>query len=67
MKPGDVLIIIRYIQITNQKDDLDILLVLDLHMRSLKVLKSHLRRDKKEMKRNQVLGHYLKELKTKLV
>ena len=66
-KLADVLIIKRDIQITNQESDLDNFPILDLQKRLVKALKNLVRRDKQKMKRNKVLGHYLKGLNIKIV
>ena len=66
-KPAEVLIIKRDIQITNQESDLDNFPILDLQKRLVKALKNFVRREKGKMKRDQVLGHYLKGLKIKIV
>ena len=40
---------------------------MNLQSSRVKVLKDFVRRDKEKMKRNQVLGHYLKGLKIEIV
>ena len=66
-KPADVLIIKRDLQTINQESDLDNFAILDLQKRLVKALKNFVRRDKENIKRNKVQGHYLKGLKIKIV
>lgn len=62
----DVLIIKGDIQIINQKNDLESFFILDVQKRYVKLVKEFLREDRQKMIRNQLVGHYLKELKIKL-
>lgn len=50
----------KSIQIINSNNDLDNFLVLDLQKRRVIVWKVVLRKDKEKMKRNHLLGYYLK-------
>lgn len=57
MKLVDVLISKSDTQIIHQKSDLDNFLILELQKRCNVVVMDFLRKNKKEMKRNQQLGH----------
>lgn len=66
-KTAEVLIIKRDMQTINQETDLDNFSILYLQKKLVHALKNVTRRHNEEIKRNQVLWHYLKGLKIKIV